>query len=115
MSKRGTFEPKGTPQDGRMLCTGFAIIRSTPLTIKVFSKRFLDKHYNCAHDQLYVNALRPYLNHRYLNSDDFPNGEYFYTHNKECKPALIHFNWVVGHRKKAKMKSFGKWYVGVSK
>jgi hypothetical protein len=41
----------------------------------------------------------------------YPNGKYFYINTKALRSSaiLIHFNWVIGHLKMAKMKEHGHW------
>jgi hypothetical protein len=43
----------------------------------------------------------------------FLNGNYYYNNNNNNNnnPYLIHFNWIIGDKKKEKMRDYAKWYL----
>jgi hypothetical protein len=74
-------------------------------------KRYLE----CAfdnNDQSYFNKfVKPNCIFQSLSLLKYPNGHYFYNNNARCKEVstLVHFNWVHGHIKMAKMKQYKMW------
>ena len=64
-----------------------------------------------AHDQTYITKSKNKFNHSILPMALFPNGPYFYEHHKNLDPYIVHFNFLIGHNKKDKMKEMGEWYL----
>jgi hypothetical protein len=79
------------------------------------SEEGLKKYMTCAfdnNDQTYFNRfVKPYCTMCPLPLELYPNGQYFYIKAKKLRSTaiLIHFNWVIGHLKMAKMKEHGHW------
>ena len=61
-------------------------------------------------DQYYINKRRHEINYIKLPMDLFPNGSYFRLH-KPKENFLIHFNFIIGTRKKEKMIKYGYWHI----
>ena len=100
-----------TDSDHNNLCSGFMFIKSSKKTIDIFDPKNVKKYFKPGWgDQIYVNQIKSKLKFRTLPLDLFPNGQYYYLNNKKIKPMMIHFNWVIGHKKKEKMKKYNKWY-----
>lgn len=98
------------------LCTGYQMIRSNPRMRTLYdckSERGQHQYSRCAlqnNDQTYFNLyIKPYCTVRALPLKDYPNGGVFYRDAAELSPVLVHFNWVVGHEKKGKMKEHNMW------
>lgn len=104
--------------DWEQLCTGYHFIRSTPLLIKLYdcvSAEGLERYRICAmdhNDQLYFNKyVKPHCSFRVLPLVKYPNGKMFYENSTSIlsTAVMIHFNWVIGHEKMARMKSYKMW------
>lgn len=102
----------------RNMCTGYMYIRSNPRMIALYdcvSELGLAKYQQCAfdnNDQTYFNRyVKPACRMRALPLALYPNGGYFYADpvNRRKNAILIHFNWVKGHEKMAKMKQHRAW------
>ena len=93
------------------LCSGFMFIKSTENTRQFFNPVYVEHKKNTVGwgDQMYVNNHKHKIRYQLLPVELFPNGKYYYSH-PTIQPFLIHFNWVVGHEKRAKMRKHGKWY-----
>jgi len=100
------------------LCTGYIYIRSSPDMIRSYdcvSEIGKQKYETCAfdnNDQTYFNKyVNPYSRFIPLPLDQYPNGKYFYDHVKRIRHnvVMVHFNWVEGHMKMAKMKEHKLW------
>ena len=93
------------------LCSGFMFLRSNPKTLALFDPKVMEsqKDNNTWDDQQYVNNIRHALQYKTLPLALFPNGQYYYHHHETLTPYLIHFNWVIGHEKKERMKQYNKW------
>ena len=53
------------------------------------------------HDQQYINENKHKLNYTKLPLDLFPNGAHYYLNgHKNLDPLIIHFNYVIGSKKK---------------
>ena len=96
-------------------CSGFMFIKSNKKMLELFNPKNVilhkNKNKNNWNDQVYLNKMRKKNEFSYykLPLNLFPNGKYYYS-NKNLKPFLIHFNWVIGNEKEKKMKIYGKWY-----
>lgn len=99
--------------DDTNLCSGFMFLKSSKTTLELFHPKCIEKHRNSEGwgDQHYLNQVKSLLKYKRLPLDLFPNGNYYYVNKEKIKPYIIHFNWVVGHQKKAKMLHYNKWYL----
>jgi hypothetical protein len=95
------------------LCSGFIFIKSNAKTLHLFNptKMQVNKNEKGWGDQIYINKIKDKLKFKMLPLELFPNGQYFYNNVDQITPYLIHFNWIIGHDKKAKMTKFSKWYL----
>lgn len=95
------------------LCSGFMMIKSNKNTLEIFNPNNVIKYINVKNwdDQVYINSVKQKLHFAKLPLDLFPNGRYYYQNTMSLTPMMIHFNWVIGHEKKAKMQKHGKWYL----
>jgi hypothetical protein len=99
------------------MCTGYMLIKSNEKMIKLYdcvSESGKKKYLDCAfdnNDQTYFNKfVKPYCTFQALTLMKYPNGLAFYNELAEKTTAiLIHFNWVHGHIKMAKMKEYKMW------
>jgi len=105
-------------QDTNNLCTGYLYLRSSPRMIELYdcvSAAGQEKYKKCAfdnNDQTYFNKyVKPYCKVNALPLEQYPNGKMFYDHLKSVRrdTVLVHFNWVKGHLKMAKMKEHKLW------
>jgi hypothetical protein len=104
--------------DTTNLCTGFMFIRSNDRMIRLYdcvSPKGQEKYKLCAfqnNDQSYFNSfVKPYCYVCVLSLREYPNGQVFYLATEEVYPTaiMVHFNWVKGHHKMAKMKLHKMW------
>lgn len=88
-------------------------IQSNENTINLFNPENVKKYLNNIgwDDQVYVNSIRDKLKYKKLPLHLFPTGNYYYRFYNTIQPYLIHFNWVVGHEKKNRMKKHNKWFI----
>ncbi len=96
------------------LCAGFMLITSNKKTLKFFNpKNIKAGSFNklTTHDQTYINRNRSKFNYHVLPLDDFPNGPHYYKNHENLDPYLIHFNYIVGEKKKDIMTEYGEWYI----
>lgn len=100
------------------LCTGYMFIKSNDRLITLYdcvSENGKEKYKSCAfdnNDQTYFNNfIKPGCLVKALPLNKYPNGKMYYEHKHEIKDNLIlvHFNWVQGHIKMAKMKEHKLW------
>jgi hypothetical protein len=100
------------------LCTGYLFIRSTPNMIDLYnctSEAGLVKYEKCAfdnNDQTYFNMyVKPFARIQPLPLEHYPNGRVFYKNPDVLRTTaiMVHFNWVQGHIKMAKMKEHKMW------
>lgn len=99
------------------MCTGYMLIKSNEKMIKLYdcvSDQGRKKYLECAfdnNDQSYFNKfVKPYCTFQALTLMKYPNGQAFYNQPSRKETAvLIHFNWVHGHIKMAKMKEYKMW------
>jgi len=94
------------------VCSGFMFIKSNTKTLSLFNPVNVEKYRNIEGwgDQIYVNSIKNKIKFKKLPLQLFPTGRYYYEYNKNIQPYMIHFNWVVGHEKKNRMKYYNKWY-----
>lgn len=104
------YNPKVVEQEEA--CAGFMLIKSNSRTKEFFNPKNINLEYISSlpsHDQTYINLNKNKFNYEFLPLSEFPNGSYFY--NFECTPKIIHFNYVIGRKKKYLMKRFNEWYI----
>jgi len=95
------------------VCAGFMYITSNENTKKFFKpEKKLIRKFNRykTHDQTYINKNKNKFTYSMLPLDDFPNGAHYYQHYKNLDPYLIHFNYVIGEKKRSLMIEHGEWY-----
>ena len=103
--------------DTTNLCTGYIFIRSNPLMCQLYdcvSVEVQAKYERCAfdnNDQSFFNVyVKPYCKMSPLPLETYPNGQMFYNNPTLKESAvLVHFNWIRGHLKMAKMKEYKMW------
>lgn len=102
-----------TDEEDYLLCSGFMFIKSSEKTIDVFNPQLTQQYKDTKEwdDQIYINEIKDKLKYKKLPLELFPNGRYYFKHYSTIKPYLIHFNWLVGHEKKDKMKYYQKWII----
>ena len=99
------------------MCTGYMLVKSNDKMIKLYdciSEQGKKKYLECAfdnNDQSYFNNfVKPYCIFQALTLMKYPNGQAFYNQPSRKQIAiLVHFNWVHGHLKMAKMKEHKMW------
>jgi hypothetical protein len=99
------------------LCTGYMLIKSNEKMIDLYdcvSEAGQKKYMTCAfdnNDQSYFNKfVKPNCTFQALTLMKYPNGKAFYnTPSRKDNAVLVHFNWVHGHIKMAKMKEHKMW------
>ena len=91
------------------LCSGFMLIKKNKKMLEIFNpKNIPNLEIEC--DQYYINSRKDEINYKKLPMDLFPNGSYFRL-EKPQNNFLIHFNYIIGSRKKEKMIKYGYWYI----
>jgi len=97
------------------MCTGYMFIRSNAKMIELYdcvSDIGKEKYNKCAldnNDQTYFNKyVKPDCTMKALPLALYPNGDFFYK-SSNLTTVLVHFNWVKGHEKMAKMKAHKMW------
>lgn len=98
------------------LCTGFMLIKSNPATLSLFDPETVKKEVKPGfNDQGYINKSKHGLDYKALPLHLYPNGRFFQENQanyaKAIQPFMVHFNWLIGHKKKEIMKKFGHWYI----
>ena len=101
--------------DVKTLCAGFMMINSNEKTLNLFDpekvpQELLNRKFHFD-DQKYINRNINNLKYDFFDLKDYPNGAYFYKNYKNLNPAIIHFNYIVGDKKKQKMQEMGYWYL----
>lgn len=99
------------------MCTGYMFIRSNKKLIALYdciSESGKEKYMKCAldnNDQTFFNVyVKPACTMAALPLRLYPNGNVFYSSIEVRETAiLVHFNWVKGHHKMAKMKEHKMW------
>jgi hypothetical protein len=100
------------------MCTGYIFLKSSDRLIQLYdcvSEKGKTKYESCAfdnNDQTYFNKfVKPACIMKALPLDKYPNGKMFYENKESIKNTciLVHFNWVQGHIKMAKMKEHKMW------
>ncbi len=107
-------------EDNNMIymCTGYMFIKTNDKLINLYdcvSAKGRKKYLRCAfnnNDQTYFNRyVKPYCLTYGLPLEKYPNGQMYYANYKKIDDLaiLVHFNWVTGHDKMAKMKEHKMW------
>ena len=97
--------------DDSTLCSGFMLIRSNERTKKFFDpKRVISEVRLGWDDQVYINKEKNRITYNKLPLELFPNGRFFYKHSSSLNPLIIHFNWVIGHKKSYVMLRYREFY-----
>lgn len=103
------------------MCTGYMFIKSSNRLIDLYdciSENGQQKYIQCAfdnNDQSYFNNfIKPNCLMFPLRLEKYPNGKVFYENCDSYETisstiVLVHFNWVQGHLKMAKMKEYKLW------
>jgi hypothetical protein len=100
------------------MCTGYMYIKSSERLISLYdcvSEEGKKKYLTCAfdnNDQTYFNKyVKPACKFKALPLEKYPNGKMYYEHTEDLigSAILVHFNWVEGHLKMAKMKEHKMW------
>tara|TARA_B000000609_G_C24134296_1_gene327342 strand:- start:71 stop:766 length:696 start_codon:yes stop_codon:yes gene_type:complete len=94
------------------LCAGFMKLKSNKNTLNFFNPKNIPSQMIMSglHDQQYINENKDKLNYMKLPLDLFPNGAHYYINYKTIDPLIIHFNYVIGSKKKKLMKKHNEWY-----
>jgi hypothetical protein len=100
------------------MCTGYMFIKTSDRLIELYdcvSEKGQQKYMTCAfdnNDQSYFNKyVKPGCMFNALPLEKYPNGKMYYDNTDKLKEniVLVHFNWVQGHLKMAKMKEHKMW------
>lgn len=100
------------------MCTGYMFIKTSDRLVELYdcvSFEGQQKYMKCAfdnNDQSYFNKfVKPACIFNALPLEKYPNGKMFYDNTEALKDemTLVHFNWVQGHLKMAKMKEHKMW------
>jgi hypothetical protein len=100
------------------MCTGYMFIKTSDRLIELYdcvSEAGQKKYLTCAfdnNDQSYFNKfVKPVCMFNALPLEKYPNGKMFYDNTQTLKEStiIVHFNWVQGHLKMAKMKEHKMW------
>lgn len=95
------------------LCSGFMFIRSNKNTLDFFNPEYIKANADMIEgwgDQVYINQHKSRLYFGLLPLALFPNGSYHLANHETITPYLIHFNWVIGHGKIARIMKFKECY-----
>lgn len=93
------------------ICAGFMIIKSNIKTKYLFNPKDIQKKNFSVHDQEVINSKKHRFNYDYLDENKFSNGSYFCKYYSELDPSVVHFNYIVGNKKKDVMKELNCWYI----
>tara|TARA_B100001057_G_C22736907_1_gene906176 strand:- start:208 stop:921 length:714 start_codon:yes stop_codon:yes gene_type:complete len=110
------FQDDKNPKKPNLInvCAGFMLINSNKKTLKFFDPESLKIEkivkYR-THDQTHINRNLSKFKYRVLPLHQFPNGPYFYDNYEKIDPAIVHFNYILGHEKIERMKLLQEWYL----
>ena len=96
------------------MCAGFMFIKSSKKTLKFFNPENIDKDkFNkyTTHDQTHINRNLAKFNYVSLPLNLFPNGPHYYKNFETLKPKIIHFNYLLGEKKKEEMIKYNQWFI----
>jgi len=100
------------------MCTGYMFIKTSDRLIELYdciSEVGQKKYLKCAfdnNDQTYFNNfVKPGCMFNALPLEKYPNGKMYYDNTDILNESaiIVHFNWVQGHLKMAKMKEHKMW------
>ena len=100
------------------MCTGYMFVKTSKKMCELYdcvSEEGYQKYLKCAfdnNDQTYFNKyVKPKCSMNALTLKKYPNGNVFYRISEEIYDSIVmvHFNWVIGHLKMAKMKEHKLW------
>ena len=100
------------------MCTGYLFIKSSDRLIELYdcvSEAGKKKYLECAfdnNDQTYFNKfVKPACMFSAIPLEKYPNGKMYYDNVDQLKETavIVHFNWIQGHLKMAKMKEHKMW------
>ena len=100
------------------MCTGYMFIKTSDRLIELYdcvSEAGQKKYLTCAfdnNDQTYFNKfVKPGCMFSAIPLEKYPNGKMYYDNVDQLKETavIVHFNWVQGHLKMAKMKEYKMW------
>lgn len=94
-------------QNKIQMCSGFMLIKSNDKMKEIFNPKNIPK-LNIECDQYYLNSIKDKFKYKILPMELFPNGSYFRL-EKPVNHYMVHFNYIIGTRKKEKMKKYGYW------
>ena len=105
-------------EDHSNLCTGYMWVKSSVKMAKMYDPGSMEgqlKYDKCRldnNDQTFVNRyVKPYCSLSVLLLENYPNGRVFYrdVDGNKTRATIVHFNWLKGHEKMAKMKECKLW------
>ena len=105
-------------EDTTNMCTGYMLVKTSDQICALYdcvSEQGRAQYLTCAfdnNDQSYFNTyVKPYCRMNALPLAQYPNGKKFYTQTQTLlhTAVLVHFNWLHGHQKMAKMKEHKMW------
>ena len=100
---------KQDDNDNSELCSGIIYAKCNEKNKTLFNPENINMDsFQC--DQIHFNKIKESLSYDKLPLKKYPNGRYYYTRMPE-RPYCIHFNYVVGHMKKAFMKQYDYWLI----
>lgn len=91
------------------LCTGFMLIKKNEKMLEIFNPENIP-NLDVKCDQFYINSKRDEIKYNKLPLKLFPNGAYFRM-EKPLNNYMVHFNYILGTRKKEKMIKYGYWFI----
>lgn len=100
------------------MCTGYMFLKSSDRLVTLYdcvSEKGKKRYETCAfdnNDQTYFNQyIKPGCTMKALPLEAYPNGKMYYEHNTDIQSSaiMVHFNWVKGHLKMAKIKEHKMW------
>ena len=93
------------------ICAGFMVLKSNYKMRRLFNPKLITKNDFKIHDQEIINSKKKWIKYEYLDTDLYTNGSYFLKNNNIIDPVVIHFNYIVGEKKKEIMKEHGYWFL----
>lgn len=105
-------------QDHKNFCAGFMFVRATDNMRQLFDTETEEgqaRYRRCAfdnNDQMYFNEyIKPRASVKPLPLRAYPNGKMFMEYMGEAGPEtmMVHYNWLHGHEKIARMKRHRMW------
>ena len=94
-------------QNSIQMCSGFMLVKSNDIMKEIFNPQNIPK-LNIECDQYYLNNVKDKFKYKILPMELFPNGSYFRL-EKPLNHYMVHFNYIIGTRKKEKIKKYNYW------